>query len=129
MQEWLQKIFVYSLSYYFFVYFFFVWTFISWSSSPPLLFNWLHFEVAYYPLLNIFCEKLRENSFTHLAFPNFSFVCFHWKITWHIGKVNRKIKTERVNNWIDAQSSCLGSRVSTPPPPCLILKTTDKLLL
>lgn len=49
----------------------------------------------YYPLLNIICENLRENSFTHLAYPNFSFVSFHWEITWHLSKVNKKFKTER----------------------------------
>ena len=52
------------------------------------------------------------------AFPNFSFVCFHWKITWHLGKVNKKLilrERERVSNCIDAQSSCLGSRILASP--------------
>ena len=62
------------------------------------------------------------------AFFNFSFVCFHWKITWHLGKVNKKFKTWRVSNWIDAQPSCLGC-ASFNVPPCLLSKTTDKLLL
>ena len=42
------------------------------------------------------------------AFPNFAFVCFHWKIICHLGKVSKKVKTERVSNLIDAQFSCLG---------------------
>ena len=53
------------------------------------------------------------------AFPYFSFVCFHWKITWHLGKVTKEVKTE---------SSCLvflGLNV----PACWLPKTTNKLLL
>ena len=103
-------------------------------------------------------SNLRENSFAHLAlswrrplsyrnqsidwflydnglrhervkaFPNFSFVCFHCKITWHLGKVTKKNKTERVSNWIDAQSSCLGFP-SFSVPTCWLPKTTNKLLL
>ena len=53
--------------------------------------------------------------FLHIlkAFHIFSFVCFHWKKTWYLGKVNKKVKTERVRNWIEAHFSCLDSRVST----------------
>ena len=60
-------------------------------------------------------SNLHENSFTHLRhFVTFPFFWFHWKITWHLGKVN----SPRV----------LSSRVSTPPS-CLPLKTTNKLFL
>ena len=62
------------------------------------------------------------------VFLNFYFVCFHWKIAWHLGKVNKKVKTDRISNWIDAQSSSLGF-TSLNAPPCLLPKTTDKLLL
>ena len=41
-------------------------------------------------------------------FLTFIFVCFHWKITWYLGKVNKKVKTERASNWIDTKSLCLG---------------------
>ena len=43
------------------------------------------------------------------AFPNFSFVCFHWKLTWYLGKVNKKVKTERESHF----ERVWGSRVST----------------
>ena len=39
-----------------------------------------------------------------------------------------KVKTEGVSSCIDAQSSCLGF-TSFNVPPCLVPKTTDKLLL
>ena len=57
------------------------------------------------------------------AFPTFSLVCFQWKITSHIGNVNKKVKTERVSNWIDAHCSCLGftSFNVSPPLVCTIL--------
>ena len=50
------------------------------------------------------------------AFPNFSFVCFHLKITWHLGKVNEKVNTEKVSNWVDTQSSCLKVHEFQRPP-------------
>ena len=62
------------------------------------------------------------------TFSNFSFVCLHWTITWHLGKVKMKVKTDRVSNWITAQSRVWGSQVSTSLP-CLLPKMTDKLLL
>ena len=39
------------------------------------------------------CRIKSTTKFLHIlkAFPNFSFVCFHWKITWHLGKVNKKV--------------------------------------
>ena len=62
MCEWLQKIFVHSLSYiYLPISVFSRLRFISWSSPPFSLFNWpcapqpyIRFEVIYYPLFNIF---------------------------------------------------------------------------
>ena len=71
--------------------------------------------------------NLRKKSFTHLGI-SFSFICFHWKITWHHGKVNKKIKTKRVSNWIDAQSLGLGY-TSFNFRSWWLPKTTDKLLL
>ena len=80
--------------------------------------------------LENFCKNPQENwqifpiyqvkstrKFLHTlqAFHNFYFVYFHWKATWHLGKINKKVKTERVNNWTESQSSCLGSRVPTFP--------------
>ena len=64
-----------------------------------------------------------KNSLIHLAFPGFSFVNFHWKITWYFGKVNKKIKTERISCWTDAQFTRFNVR------PCSLSKTNDKLLL
>ena len=62
------------------------WVVISKSSQ-----SYIYFKVIYYPFLNIFCRNVRENCFTHLVFPNFSFICFHWKITW---KITRQSKQE-----------------------------------
>ena len=74
--------------------------FISWSSPPPSLFNWPRIQL-YLKVPNhvyvlkgniIHCVNLRKNVFHGLtAFPNFSFFCFHWKMTWHLGKVNAKV--------------------------------------
>ena len=66
--------------------------------------------------------------YTPKTFSNFSFLCFHWKITWHLGKVTKIVKTERVSNWIDAQSSCLGFP-SFNVPASWLPKRTNKLLL
>ena len=66
--------------------------------------------------------------YTTKTFSNFSFLCFHWKITWHLGKVTKIVKTERVSNWIDAQSSCLGFP-SFNVPASWFPKRTNKLLL
>ena len=76
------------------------------------------------------CKVKSTRKFLHAlkAFRNFSFFCFPWKITWHLDKVNNKVKSERVRNWIDAQSSCLGF-TSFNVPSCLLPKTTNKLLL
>ena len=75
-------------------------------------------------------SNLRENSFTHLRhFQTFLlFAYFYKKITWHLGKVNKKVNTERVSNWIDAQSSWSGF-TSFDVLPCSLPKTTEKLLL
>ena len=117
--------------------------FISLSSAPPSLFNWprvqlylkvphhiyvLKWHIIHY--LNLrFYPLLREISFTHLRhFLIFLFFCFHWKITWHLGKVDKNVKNERVSNWFDAQSSC-SEFTSFNVTPCLLPKTTDKLLL
>ena len=68
-------------------------------------------------------RNLHENSFTHLR-DFLTFVCFRWKITWHLGKLNKKVKNERVSNWADTQSSCLGF-TSFNVSPCLLPKRTD----
>ena len=52
-------------------------------------------------------SNLRENLFTQLTHFLIFLVCFYRKITWHFRKVKKKVKTERVSNWTDAQSSCL----------------------
>ena len=62
------------------------------------------------------------------GFPNFLFVCFHWKIIWYLCKVNKRVKNERVSNWTDVQSSCWGC-TSFNVPPCLLPKKTGKSLL
>ena len=30
-----------------------------------------------------------------------------WKITWHLDKVDKKVKADKVSSWVDAQSSWL----------------------
>ena len=70
-----------------------------------------------------FCLDFALLRFISFSLPsfychNFSFVCFHGKITWHLSKVNKKVKTERISSWIDAQSSCLVFK-SFNVPPCL----------
>ena len=67
-------------------------------------------------------SNLRKNSFTHLK--HFVTVCFLKKLTCHLGKVNKNAQTERVSNWIDAQSSCWGSRVST----CSLFNSLKRLI-
>ena len=57
-----------------------------------------------------------------------SFCLFSLKNNLHLGKVNKKIKTEWVSSWIDAQSSCLGF-TSFNVPSCLLSKTPNKVLL
>ena len=107
-----------------------------WWSPPPLLFNGpsvdINLKVPNHICLEVICYPFLKptRKFLHeiKAFPNFSFACFHWKITWHLRKVNKKVKGERVSNWIDAQSSCLGF-TSFNLSLCLLSKTTDKLLL
>ena len=69
----------------------------------------------------MFCLLLLSNNILYVMF-----VCFDWKITWHLDKINKKVKTERVSSWIDAQSSCL---ISFNIPPSLLPKITNKLLL
>ena len=73
---------------------------------PLCLFSFcLDFVIVhnYFPLAK---SNLRKNCFKLLR-HFLTFVCFHWKVTWHLDKVN-KVKTERVNNLIDAQFLCLG---------------------
>ena len=48
-------------------------------------------------------KSTRKILHTLKAFRNFSFFCFHWKITWHLGKVNKKVNTETVRNWTDTR--------------------------
>ena len=101
MCEWLQKMFVYAFSYYFFAYFHFVLTslFFSWSAPPPPFFlliwytvtsessqSHISFEVIYYPLLNVFWIYLMSmyrfvltgirrkfRRYTKLSYANFPF--------------------------------------------------------
>ena len=63
--------------------------------------NWQIFPIRQF-------KSIRKLLLSLKAFPIFSFVCFHWKITGHLGKVNKKVEADRVNNGIDAQSSCLS---------------------
>ena len=46
------------------------------------------------------------------AFPNFSFVCFHWKIIWNLRKVNKKVNAE-IAMELTLSPRVWGSRVST----------------
>ena len=125
MREWLQNIFGYSLSLLFICLFpllsTYLFTLRGWTF--PWVFSGKLITWAKYVTLAIFAKTLK-------AFRNFSlfFFCFHWKITWHLGKVNKKVKSERVRNWIDARFSCFGF-TSFNVPSCLLPKTTNKLLL
>ena len=73
-------------------------------------------------MYHIFVWKIEKLLNTNLFF------FFDEKITWQLHKINKKAKTERVSNWIDAQSSCLGF-TSFNIPPTLVPETTDELLL
>lgn len=63
--------------------------------------NWQIFSISQVKSTQKFLHSLK-------AFPNFSFVCFHWKRTWHLSKVNKKVQIERVSNGNVTQSSCFG---------------------
>ena len=64
------------------------------------------------------------------AFPNFSFVCFHWKITWHLGKVNKKlILRERESQQLYWRPVLVFGFTNFSVPPCWLSKMTNKLLL
>ena len=58
------------------------------------------------------------------TFFSFSFVCFQWKITWYLGKVNKKVKTESQQlNWRSAllfmvQHPPLVTPLKRPIPYC-----------
>ena len=102
--------------------------FISWSSPlPSLLFSsFLPIIIQKFPIcLEMKYYLLRKPTLKifHVlqAVPNFSFFCFHWKITWHLGKVNKTVK--RVSNWTDAQFTSFN--VSS----FLLPKTTNKLVI
>ena len=61
----------------------------------------------------IHCVNVRKKFFHGIkAFPNSPFLCFHWKIIWHLGKVKKKIKS--VSNWTDAHFTSFNV------PPCLL---------
>ena len=90
MCEWLHKIFVYS-SYHFFAYFRFA------STS----FYFMKFSCSFVVQSYIYVLKWY---IIHCVIY-FRFIeC--WQ-TWHLGKVNKKVKTEK-ESAIDAESSCLG---------------------
>ena len=80
---------------------------LSFSSSPQM------FPICQFKSTQKFLLELK-------AFPTFSFVCFLWKITWHLSKASKKVKTE--------SQQCLGF-TNFNDPHCLLPKTTNKLLL
>ena len=58
---------------------------ITWAKSVTLT------NLAKTPSKNTIRQVKSMRKFLHALkrFPNFSFVCFHWKITWHLCKVNK----------------------------------------
>ena len=64
VSEWLQKIFVYSLSYYFFAYFRFVSSLFYFTNSPlPSLFNWPRVQLYLKVHNHIFWSGRRNQEF------------------------------------------------------------------
>ena len=73
---------------------------LSFSSSPQM------FSIRCFKSTRKFLHELK-------AFPNISFVCFHWKITWHLGKIKKKVKLRE--SAIELTRRVWGSRVSASP--------------
>ena len=145
MFNWLQNIFVYYLSLLFICLFpslsICLFTLRGWTFLWALLGKLIIWAKCV--TLTILAKTLRkidkyfsyvrrnrlENSFTYLRyFVTFLFFVFIEKITWYLGKVSKKVKSERVRSWTDAQSSCFGF-TSFNVPFCLLPATTNKLLL
>ena len=126
----LKKVYAVSFIFYFSlqILFLIVRKLITWAKCETLaiLAKFPRKTDKYFPFAKL---NLRENFFTHLRhFLTFVLFVFILRITWHLGKVSKKVKTERVRILIDAQCSCFGS----PPaqrPPCLFPKTTETLFL
>ena len=59
-------------------------------------------------------SNLREDSFTHLR-HFLTFVCFHWKIAWHLGKETKKLRLRASANELKLSPCVWGSRISTSP--------------
>ena len=110
--------------------------FISWSSPSPSLFHWPRAQL-YLSIIYTFWSEVLSIAYYVLDLLN----VYTWiylfgrysegipgKIIWYLSKGNKKVKTERVSNWIDAQPSCFGF-TSFNVFPCLLPKMTDKLLL
>ena len=55
----------------------------------------------YFPIRQVISMRKFLHAFK--TFPNFSFVCFHWKITWRLGKVNKIVNPlmHNVRKWSD----------------------------
>ena len=76
------------------------WIF-PWAFSPKFI-TWAKYGtlkiLTKTPSRNTIRQIKSTRKFLHAlkGFPNFSFVCFHWRITWHLGKVNKKVKNERM---------------------------------
>ena len=76
----------------------FSWTLITWAKCVTLtiLAKNLRKTDNYFPFRQV--KSTRKFFHALKVFLNFSFVCFHWKIAWHLGKVNKKVKTDRISN-------------------------------
>ena len=96
---------------------------------------WNKFQCKYIIQITFHVEKQFHARVTQKIFvyslSYYLFACFYFvslKITWHRGRLNKKVKIERVSNWIDVQSLYLGF-TSFKVPPCLLPETTIKFLL
>ena len=97
--------------------------YVSWSSPPPSLFNWPRAQL--YVKIPIICTFWSDI----YCLIYFVFIeCLYVHLFWHLGKVSKKVTTERDSSWIDAYFSCLGF-TSFNVPPCLLPKATNKIIV
>ena len=101
--------------------------FILWSSPPPLLFNWPRVQLYLKVPNHIYILEYIIHCLIYFGFIECLYMYFFGKNNLTSWQSKQKVKTVRVSNWIDAQFSCLRF-TNFNVPPCLLPKTTDKLL-
>ena len=106
--------YLFTLSYHFFTYFRFFLNFTLFHESLLLFHCLIDLVCSYiwkFPIISMFWSDMLSIAWYILDLLNvYRCICFgrySEKITWYLGKVYKKAKTERVGNGIDAQSFCL----------------------